>query len=198
MFSLLCNKVFRAWLLPLTFISFSDPFLRVISYLGGLSPAIDHGYSTNTYGPSSLCAGVPLNSWRWAVSASCWKNLTRSRIALCSRYRSATDSGTYPFNFVRFQRWSIIYRSNVFTGPNNSSAGVHPVVEWYHSSFENLRVVRLSKTSMSYNLYWLFRLWGIMDVYPYNLEVRIDSIICLLYAAVVSNYFATGVLYVLK
>ena len=28
-----------------------------------------------------------------------------------------------------------------------------------------------------------------MDVYPYNLEVRIDSIICLLYAAVVSNYF---------
>ena len=37
-----------------------------------------------------------------------------------------------------------------------------------------------------------------MDVYPYNLEVRIDSIICLLYAAVVSNYFATGVLFVLK
>lgn len=133
MFSLLCNKVFRAWLLPLTFISFSDPFLRVISYLGGLSPTIDHGYSTNTYGPSSLCAGVPLSSWRWAVSVSCCKNLTRSRIALCSRYRSATDSGTYPFNFVRFQRWSIIYRSNVFTSPNNSSAGVHPVVEWYHS-----------------------------------------------------------------
>lgn len=59
-FNLLCNTVLQGVIAPVDFHKFYGPFVRVISYLGGLSSAIDPGYSTSTYGPSSLCAGVPL------------------------------------------------------------------------------------------------------------------------------------------